>query len=1338
MKIENLIAIDILLTHKKADDGLKSLQEAFGRFNGTVSNLSKEANPQFDATMDKLRGMGTQLSLVGDTMTKFVTVPIVGFLGSTVAAAAEYESAFAGVRKTVDATKEQLDKLSDSIKYMSTVMPASTNEIAGVAEAAGQLGIKVDDIEEFTKVMINLGVSTNLTSDKAAESLARLFNIMDLGADQYERAGSAVVHLGNNYATNEAQITNMTMRLAAAGKQAGMTAADVMGMATGLSAMGISAEAGGSSMSKFISNMNVAVSMGTGTMKELEEQTGMTWRQMQLMAANSPKEFRKLADSIGKPSDELKRFVKAGKDAQQMADVAGVSMEEFAAIFENNAAEAVGLFIEGLANAQDGIESMTLTGEDAVTILQEMGITEVRLRDGLLRSANAGDLLTGAIKDANKAWKDNTALTTEASIRYETFESQWEMMKNTFKLIAINMGEQLLPMMKDLVKWLQGIADSIANMDPKKFQALVKSLIAIAGVGPGMKLAGTAMKGLSGAGKLINVFKGETEALNKLNNQINDHYKGNGWTAKVVRAFQEMGYAVRENGSIMRESGKFVFLDPNKEAERLGTTVEKLTSSIGVKGLGGAFKSLASSPILKGGLWAIAIGYASTLVTEFDFLTNIAKGLWDVLKTGIDVVTKIGGAFVGLVSNVTDGAIGITDFIAVAGGIVLALNPATSAIGAFILVTAGIKALGGIFRGLKKDIEETAPAFELTEESIGKLTNKLDNVENSYTKFIETTSPKLQQAYDDIHKKIEESKLAPDNKELEVTFDDYVAYTNKIVDHSYEANQKLREELVRGLTERGELNTEYGQKTLMEFDARAKEEMDLHQKLLDEIDVLLFKKRDNQDEWNEKDEAELAAHLDRLEEITLVKRQETADRELKQLQMQLKAKAKLGYELTEQELEALKTLTMESMETRYQAVANNYWAEYNEIMKVYEAEGELTEEQQKKLDNIYKAMYADMMNVTIEHNKDYMETVTGMTADEIRAYTNRNNELKDIMLEMRGYEAYNQSGRYNDLLEDLRKRKDILERQIKDMDISAEKQEAIAQMLHETIPPEMREMYEDIESLNETTWLNVINEMQKTGNKARLESGMIGKWMTDGLADGLDFEKPIVAMEEGLQRVNKTGMNTVEAKSPSRFYKRLGGYISDGLALGIVGKMKDVTENMKKVMNDASKAATNIAKNFKSIGSNISSGVVSGINAGANSVVSAAKSMASKAFNAAKDFLEIKSPSRRFMGMAEFIPEGMAIGIENESKQAIDAARNLSDDIVKSTDLASNYSLKGTSELRRHTEVTADSMFVQSLQAAIVGAFGEAGPITAYIGKEEAQENFENNLLKSMSGIYNK
>src|SRR5690606_645023 len=157
---------------------------------------------------------------------------------------------FTGVIKTVDATDEQMAMLRQGILDMSSELPSSASEIAGVAEAAGQLGIQVDNILGFTRVMSDLGVATNLEANEAATALARLANITGMSQTDFDRLGSTIVALGNNLATTEAEIVAMGLRIAGAGSQIGLTEAQILSFAGAMSSVGIEAEAGGTAISR--------------------------------------------------------------------------------------------------------------------------------------------------------------------------------------------------------------------------------------------------------------------------------------------------------------------------------------------------------------------------------------------------------------------------------------------------------------------------------------------------------------------------------------------------------------------------------------------------------------------------------------------------------------------------------------------------------------------------------------------------------------------------------------------------------------------------------------------------------------------------------------------------------------------------------------------------------------------------------------------------------------------------------------------------------------------------------------------------------------------------------
>lgn len=341
----------------------------------------------------------------------------------------DFESAFAGVKKTVDATDQQLADLEEGLRDMAKNKPQTAVELAEIAEAAGQLGIQTDNIEEFTDVMADLKVATNL-GDEGASQFAKFANITNMAQDKFGNLGSTVVELGNNMATTESDIVDMAMRLAGAGTQVKMSEADIMGFSAALSSVGIEAEMGGSAMSKMMINMQLAVETGLDAWKPLEEtmaRTGHTAEDAENAVAKGGSALKNFAAATGQNSKQLRESVKAAQKSagslQDFADVANMTSEEFSAAFKDDAAKALSAFISGL-NDTDRL------GQSAIVTLDSMDIKEVRLRDTLLRAANASGLFNTSLDMANSAFKENTALTKEAEQRYATFESRVDMIKN--------------------------------------------------------------------------------------------------------------------------------------------------------------------------------------------------------------------------------------------------------------------------------------------------------------------------------------------------------------------------------------------------------------------------------------------------------------------------------------------------------------------------------------------------------------------------------------------------------------------------------------------------------------------------------------------------------------------------------------------------------------------------------------------------------------------------------------------------------------------------------------------------------------------------------------------
>lgn len=448
---------------------------------------------------DKMQSVGDKMKSAGDKMTVGLTAPILAAAGFSAKAAMDFESAFAGVRKTVDATEEQFTELETGIRQMAQEIPSSATEIAAVAEAAGQLGIKTENILSFSKAMIDLGNSTNLSSEEAATALAQFANITQMSQENFDKIGSVIVELGNNLATTERDIVNMAMRLAGAGKQVGLTEAETLSLAAALSSVGIEAEAGGSAISKVLINMQLAATTGTKA-NEVISKTGLSLRELQMLAETDSKGFKEMANSMGYTTTEFRKFLDASASLEAFSKVTGLSAEKFKKAYEEDAIGALQAFIKNLSTANE-------RGEDAIQILDDMGITEVRMRDALLRSAGAGELLAESVEMGNKAWEENIALTKEAEQRYGTTESQIEIAKNKIADTAITIGKNLLPVVVDLMDDLAGLAKAFGELDPSTQKTILGFLAVVAASGPVIRTFGTVSSAVGGAtnaiGKLL-------------------------------------------------------------------------------------------------------------------------------------------------------------------------------------------------------------------------------------------------------------------------------------------------------------------------------------------------------------------------------------------------------------------------------------------------------------------------------------------------------------------------------------------------------------------------------------------------------------------------------------------------------------------------------------------------------------------------------------------------------------------------------------------------------------------------------------------------------------------
>ena len=425
--------------------GVKGVRESTSAYQGLASQLEdtgkgiKEVGENIDTITKPIQYASTALAAGGVASAKF---------------AIDFEDSFAGVKKTVDATPEQLAKIKQGIIDLSTTgidgrgaIPQTTTELNELAAAGSQLGISQENIIDFTEVMAQMGTATNLVGEEGAATLARFQNVMGVGQNEIRNIGSAIVDLGNHSATTESEIAAMALRMGKYGSSVRMSAADVLGYSAALSSLGIEAQMGGSAI-------------------------GRTWLSIEKAVANG--------------GEGLKAFAK----------YSGKSAEEFKEQWNTDSSGAFNGLLKGLQSA-----------ENLTVALDDLGINNTQDIQAMMALVNGYDLVTESVNRSNTAYQENTALQEEFNAKNETTASKLANTKNNIIEAARSIGETMLPSIQDASTTVADFAKGLSQMDDEQKRVVVNTGATVIAIGAISKVSAGAIKGVGGIVEAVGNIK---------------------------------------------------------------------------------------------------------------------------------------------------------------------------------------------------------------------------------------------------------------------------------------------------------------------------------------------------------------------------------------------------------------------------------------------------------------------------------------------------------------------------------------------------------------------------------------------------------------------------------------------------------------------------------------------------------------------------------------------------------------------------------------------------------------------------------------------------------------
>ena len=402
---------------------------------------------------------------LGMTLSTSVTPAMTAMGYAAVQSARDIDSAYRDMRKTVNGTEEDFERLRQSAIDFSTTHVTSADQILSIQAIGGELGVAVEDLETFAQTVSNLEVATDLGADEAATALGQLDNIMDdLNGSTMPAFSDALVRLGNNGASTESQIVDIAARIGSMSSIIGMSTPEVLAWASTIASTGQGAEAAGTAIANTMSDIEQAVARG-------------------------------------------------GESLDAFATVAQMTSESFAAAWENDPSAALEAFIKGLVAVEEQGGSATATLDD----LEIRAARQVQAIEGLMQTVGMLDdnlqMSSNAWNGVSDQWGEAGDAASEASKKADGFSGSIQRLLNMAQVLGAELGESIGPWVDMLADGLGELTNVISEMPDSGKQLIVALGGIAAAAGPLLLFARAIGSTIQDVSKGMKLASATTEAF---------------------------------------------------------------------------------------------------------------------------------------------------------------------------------------------------------------------------------------------------------------------------------------------------------------------------------------------------------------------------------------------------------------------------------------------------------------------------------------------------------------------------------------------------------------------------------------------------------------------------------------------------------------------------------------------------------------------------------------------------------------------------------------------------------------------------------------------------------
>lgn len=343
----------------------------------------------------------------------------------TIKVAAQFETAFTSVERAMQPLPDEFDGIRSSLLAMSQEMPIAFADMAKIATLGAQMGITAGGIEEFTKNVSAFSAVTGSTIDETAQKFGRIAALADIDASDFNKLGSAVAYTGINAVATEQEILALTESIAAATRNAGFGADEIIGFAATLASLGIAPEQARGVVLRVFADITRAAETG-------------------------------------------------GKQIAAFGKIAGMSAEAATTMWKSSPEQFFNSLLTGLGTVENFTQAM-----------DSLGFTETRETNVLQRLSQNMNIYNKSMADSSKSYEEGTFLADAYAKTADNLDAKFKMLLNTLQSLGDALGSSLIGPMGEFVDLLKDISSAATEFSKtplgKTFMPIIVSVTTLIG-----------------------------------------------------------------------------------------------------------------------------------------------------------------------------------------------------------------------------------------------------------------------------------------------------------------------------------------------------------------------------------------------------------------------------------------------------------------------------------------------------------------------------------------------------------------------------------------------------------------------------------------------------------------------------------------------------------------------------------------------------------------------------------------------------------------------------------------------------------------------------------------